>query len=182
MSLQQHYSDWLKHINSLIIVQHRELLTGLVADFGCGDRRYSYVLVNELASNVLAIDKELKIFSMDILHPFVEFLQGDLHDLPLETGSLDNAVSFHTLEHLPDPGKAVREMARVLKCRGNLVVSVPYLDAYFVEDHKHFFDVDTLQALFENNGFETQIIARDRRTDGHQNTHNAITGVFRKGG
>jgi SAM-dependent methyltransferase len=182
MSFQQHYNDWLRHINSLIIIEYRELLTGLVADFGCGDRRYSYVLANELARKVIAIDKELKIFSMDILHPFVEFLQSDLHDLSLEADSLDNAVSFHALEHLIDPGKATREMARVLKCGGNLIVSIPHLKTYFVEDHKHFFDVPALQALFEDNGFETQSVARDRRVDGHQNKHDVITGIFYKQG
>jgi len=47
--------------------------------------------------------------------------QGDVRDLPYDTGLFDLAMTGHVLEHLPDPRVALREMARVLKPGGLLI-------------------------------------------------------------
>ncbi|MEM0961513.1 MAG: methyltransferase domain-containing protein [Bacteroidota bacterium] len=40
---------------------------------------------------------------------------ADVRALPFADGSFDLAMAGHVLEHLPDPGAAVRELARVLR-------------------------------------------------------------------
>src|SRR6185369_8632474 len=52
----------------------------------------------------------------------VEFMKADLHDLPLEDASVDAAFATLVLHHAPNPGAAVREMARILRPGGTLVV------------------------------------------------------------
>lgn len=47
--------------------------------------------------------------------------QGDVRELPYDTGLFDLAMTGHVLEHLPDPRVALREMARVLKPGGLLI-------------------------------------------------------------
>ena len=48
--------------------------------------------------------------------PFpVTFLQAPAEAIPLDSGSIDNAVSTYTLCTISDPLKALREVARVLK-------------------------------------------------------------------
>jgi len=53
----------------------------------------------------------------------VEFRVGDAENVPLEDASVDVAIGNMILHHCPDPQRAIREMTRVLKPSGKLVVS-----------------------------------------------------------
>jgi len=50
------------------------------------------------------------------------FTIGDAQSLPIATGALDAAVTSYSLHHMPDPGRVVREMARVVKRGGRVGV------------------------------------------------------------
>jgi SAM-dependent methyltransferase len=52
-------------------------------------------------------------------------VHGDATRLPLADGSIDLVVSFETLEHVPDAEAMVREIRRVLRPNGRLVLSTP---------------------------------------------------------
>lgn len=54
-------------------------------------------------------------------------VQADAGALPFRDGSVDAIISEATLEHIPDPLLAVREMRRVLRPGGLLYLSVPFL-------------------------------------------------------
>jgi SAM-dependent methyltransferase len=43
----------------------------------------------------------------------------------IESGSVDAVVSFETLEHLVDPGRAISQFAQILKPGGFFICSVP---------------------------------------------------------
>jgi SAM-dependent methyltransferase len=49
----------------------------------------------------------------------------DLQQLPFPDGSYDFIFASHVLEHIPDDGKAIREIRRVLKPGGFAVLPVP---------------------------------------------------------
>lgn len=53
------------------------------------------------------------------------FACADVASLPLRTGALDFCLCAETLEHVDDAAAALRELQRVLKPGGRLVVSVP---------------------------------------------------------
>ena len=53
----------------------------------------------------------------------VKFRQGDLEHLPLDDGSGDVVVANMALHHAPDPSVALREMARVCKPGGYVVIT-----------------------------------------------------------
>jgi SAM-dependent methyltransferase len=55
----------------------------------------------------------------------------DLRDEPLERidGEWAAVVFWHSLEHLPEPGRAIREAARLLRQGGVLVIAVPNTDS-----------------------------------------------------
>ena len=55
----------------------------------------------------------------------LEVREGDLRDLRLSSNHFDAVVSWHTLEHMREPGVVLDEIARVLKPGGVLLISVP---------------------------------------------------------
>lgn len=55
----------------------------------------------------------------------VSWVVGDVTDLPFEPGSFDVVCSFETVEHVPDPERAIAEAARVLRPDGVYVMSTP---------------------------------------------------------
>lgn len=50
---------------------------------------------------------------------------ASITDLPLPDASVDLLVCYHVLEHVPDDGAAMREIARVLSPRGVALLQVP---------------------------------------------------------
>ena len=53
-----------------------------------------------------------------------EFLQGDVQALPFDDDHFDAVVCGYGIIHVPDPSRALDELARVLKTGGRLAVSV----------------------------------------------------------
>jgi 2-polyprenyl-3-methyl-5-hydroxy-6-metoxy-1,4-benzoquinol methylase len=77
----------------------------------------------------------------------VHFVLADATQLPFEDNAFDSIVLCEILEHLTHPEKVLREVRRVLKEQGKLIVSVPYgLLAH--ADHKHsLYPISLLETL-----------------------------------
>ncbi len=58
------------------------------------------------------------------------FVQGDARRLPLADRSIDTVVSFETIEHFDRQADFLREIQRVLRPEGSLIVSTPDRDTY----------------------------------------------------
>ncbi|MBU0648609.1 class I SAM-dependent methyltransferase [Patescibacteria group bacterium] len=79
---------------------------------------------------------------------------GDIHNIPLEDGSVDAIICKAVLEHVEAPHQAVQEMYRVLRSGGKILVYVPSIYPYHANkpsysDYWRFFD-DTLRVLFKD--------------------------------
>lgn len=64
--------------------------------------------------------------------PNVSFVQGDGRATGFPDASFDHAYSVSVLEHIPDDGDAaaLRELARVVRPRGRVVLTMPYAGTY----------------------------------------------------
>ena len=58
--------------------------------------------------------------------------------LPFETGSFDAALSLNVLEHVRDPFRCARELARVVRPGGKLYASAPFLQPYHGYPHHYY--------------------------------------------
>ncbi len=81
-----------------------------------------------LAPDISLVNAEVSprmIAQAQACFPGETFIQTDLHTLPFADGEFDFILSLETLEHTPDPLALLRELARVLKPGGTLVLSCP---------------------------------------------------------
>lgn len=77
-----------------------------------------------------------------------DYLNPDVtHDLnkfpyPFDEGTFDLIEADHVLEHLNDPFGAMRELRRILKVGGRLIIKVPHFSRGLTHpEHKRGFDV-----------------------------------------
>ena len=89
----------------------------------------------------------------------------DLADAAYSTGFFDQVIIWHVLEHLPDPQRTLREVWRILRPGGRVIVAVPNFEsvqarwagsAWFHLDaprHLYHFPLSALRRLLEDSGF-----------------------------
>jgi SAM-dependent methyltransferase len=96
-----------------------------VLDAGCGEG-YGAALLTGTASSVTGIDLVADVIAhARTAYPHVEFVQADLCALPLADATVDTVVSLQVIEHLPDVGGYLDEVARVLRPGGEFVCATP---------------------------------------------------------
>lgn len=97
-------------------------LAGRVLDIGCADRWLARRL--SAACEYVGLDYPP---TGGILYRARPDVFGDAARLPFAEASFDAVVMLEVLEHLAEPALALREIARVLRPRGVLVLSMPFL-------------------------------------------------------
>jgi ArsR family transcriptional regulator len=97
----------------------------MVGDLGCGTGQVSAALapfvarvvgVDGSAAMLQSAKKRLSAFDN------VELRRGELEALPIDDARLDAATLMLVLHHLPEPERAIGEMARVLKPGGRALI------------------------------------------------------------
>jgi 2-polyprenyl-3-methyl-5-hydroxy-6-metoxy-1,4-benzoquinol methylase len=99
-----------------------------VIDVGCGEGVLTHRWAEQLGDGrVVGFDLEdpkLEAHWAERIRPNLEYRTGNADaGLPFADGEFDLAAAIEVLEHVPDPERAVAEMARVAK--RHLLVSVP---------------------------------------------------------
>lgn len=110
-----------------------------ILDLGCGDGFYLHLLSN--------LDIELVLYGVDydrnalnsaqknLYFKAVNFKRADLREkLPFPDNYFDGIVMSEVMEHLPDDVRCMKEVRRVLKKGGKVVISVPHTNYPFLWD------------------------------------------------
>ncbi|HEY4499793.1 MAG TPA: class I SAM-dependent methyltransferase [Candidatus Paceibacterota bacterium] len=142
-------------------------------ELGCGDGMASCIL--QLAGKkVIASDVQNNNFDTRAVRAGVEFKTLDVHNLELESSSLDCIFSYNAFEHFDQPTTALREMIRVVKPNGFIylnfgplymapkgmhayrVVSIPYCQMLFPRETLQEYFLEKKASLTPVNGYTVQ--------------------------
>ena len=128
---------------------------GALLDVGCGTGSLVRTL---LASGYDA--RGIDPFAREFGLPEPAFIRGDLERLPWEDGAFATVCAFDVLEHV-DEDAALREMVRILRPGGLMLVSVPAHRALWgprddAAGHLRRYSRRTLRAALTRHGLDVQ--------------------------
>jgi len=136
--------------------------TWVVGDLGCGTGQVSAALA-PFVSRIVAVDASAAMLqaAKRRLRAFdnVDLRRGDLEELPIDDERLDLALLTLVLHHVPEPERALAEVARVLKPGGRLAVidMLPHDRESYRQQMGHAwlgFPEDTLKRMLGDAGFD----------------------------
>ncbi len=111
----------------------------LILDAGCGSGRHLRALAKLPDLKIIGIDRNGSDLNdaLTALKNMPDALSdnylvscADIKNLPFASASFDCVICSEVLEHIPEHENALKELVRILKPQGDLVVSVP---RYFTE-------------------------------------------------
>lgn len=152
------------HLSALAALADGEWTVG---DLGCGTGQVSAALA-PFVSHVVAVDASAAMLqaAKRRLHEFenVDLRRGELEALPIDDARLDAATLMLVLHHVPEPERALAEVARALKPGGRLIVvdMLPHDRESYRQQMGHVwlgFADEHVRRLFSETGFtDTRIV------------------------
>lgn len=111
----------------------RDFLDKEVLEIGCGRGGFACWLATQPYSPRKLVAADYSSAAVEMAADFasesditnIKFIQADIQNIPFQDDHFDTVISCETIEHVPDPYHAVRELIRVLKPGGRLYLTTP---------------------------------------------------------
>lgn len=100
-------------------------IKGKCADIGSGNSPYKEFIL-PMVEEYISIDKG-NVHQHMFTHSKEKFIDADIQELPFMDSELDSIILTQVLEHIEEPFLALNELQRVIKDKGILVLSVPFI-------------------------------------------------------
>jgi len=146
---EQQMQAWISAFAA--VLPERRPLAGL--DVGSGTGRFTPALARAFGP-VTGVEPAVRMREVALeqsQHPGVRYLAGCAEDIPVPSGSADYALMFLSWHHVQDKPRAARELARVLRPGGRLLLRANFSDhhpePWWLEHFPHGLETDT--ALFQ---------------------------------
>jgi len=98
----------------------KQAASGIALDIGCGKSPY----------RVLAESRGFRLMTLDISEESSPDFVGTVEDTRLPDGFADLVLCTQVLEHSLDPERGLRDIHRILRPGGHLIVTVPHIWFY----------------------------------------------------
>ena len=162
--------EWNEENLERILKFCSDKIQGRVLDVGCGDGFFTAKILQRFnLKNVYGLDISSKAVDLARLkHPEINFQQSALNHIPEETNSIDSITMIEVIEHLVDIEGTLKELFRVMKPGGILlitttdfnwlkqvIIAIFFFEKYFYPTNPHirFFKKSTLADILSKNGF-----------------------------
>lgn len=123
-----------------------EYANGNVLDVGCGNKPYLVFFENKISSYTGCDVVQSDLEKVDVI--------CEATKLDFSNEKFDTVFSTQVIEHVQDPFLMLREIHRVLKADGNLIVSAPFSWELHEEPYDFFrYSKYGLKSMFEQAGF-----------------------------
>lgn len=138
-------------------------------DVGCGTGKFIFGLSDCLKgkhAEIHGVDLSFDMIRMakaKLNHSRIKFKVGDVEELPYGDNTFDVITCSNSFHHYPDKKKAIKEMHRVLKHEGRLMIidgcrDVPLGNAIFkvveiIEKHAYHMLAHEFRDIFSQTGF-----------------------------
>jgi SAM-dependent methyltransferase len=135
------------------------IVSGDVLDVACGTGYGTRLLAKR--SRVTGVDRDERALELARSRATGRFINARVPPIPLADASFDFVVCFETVEHIADDLAFVREVARVLRAEGQLLLSTPNADVSAPDGssrnqwHVREYTLTSLLALLDEAGLET---------------------------
>ena len=143
-------------------VIEKELLPkgiSMVLDLGCGNGLHS-IYLSKIYENVFSVDRDVKdsvthSISLDSLRKIckslnisnIKVLDGIAENIPIEDSSVDLVYSHFVFEHVINKNSAIKEINRVMKDNGYMIMTVPTLRNRIEWGLKYYFTKQFIYGL-----------------------------------
>ena len=119
--------------------------------------------------------KTVDYTASDLSGDFIADVTYDINQIPEKENTFDLIICYHILEHVIEDVKAMKELYRILKPNGTIIIQTPFKDGKIYEDYsiqseterlKHFgqedhvriYSVAGLKERLQNVGFKIEIL------------------------
>lgn len=130
-SMRNNPFQWLYHtIRMKVVATKIDPVKGKVLDIGCADGVFTKVILDKTCTK--------EVIGIDVLKPSInwakshwkkekkmKFQVGNAHKLKFPAKQFDAVFAFEIMEHVPDPTQVLKEIKRVLKKNGYIIILVP---------------------------------------------------------
>jgi SAM-dependent methyltransferase len=143
------HPQWLLHATQQADIDDLKKVDGLVLDIGSADQWVK----RHLASDCHYIALDYPQTGLNLYKQTPNIL-ANASTLPVQANTVDAVLMMDVIEHLREPYQALQESFRVLKPKGKLLVTIPFL--YPIHDAPHDYQRYTLHGIkrdFENCGY-----------------------------
>jgi 2-polyprenyl-3-methyl-5-hydroxy-6-metoxy-1,4-benzoquinol methylase len=140
---------------------------GRLLDIGCGNGEY-LLRMKSIGWQCKGVEFNDKAASICRRHG-LDIFQGNLVDANLEDASFDFVTAHHLIEHVPDPHALMKEIARILRPGGTLLIRTPdseslgrkvfgrYWYANDVPRHLYLYSEKNLTLLANQHGLDCRL-------------------------
>src|SRR4030042_5396426 len=94
---------------------------GIVLDVGCGNKPF-YPYIKEKIDQYIGLEHKDSIHAKDKAE-----ILGSADNIPLPDNYVDTVILTQVIEHVENPSRVLKEIRRVMKKQGMLIVAWPFL-------------------------------------------------------
>ncbi len=122
VSQKEHSDNYVYQRSLLAYLEAAKIISGSVLEIGTGSG-YGVDIIAPHAEEFVTIDKHQTPMNSSSAVKFIQMNVPPLHGIP--SNSFDFVITFQVIEHIQNDGLFLKEINRVLKSGGKLIVTTP---------------------------------------------------------